>query len=219
MNNEGENWSKIGEEVIGFWPWTNWFLLFEPQTSVQNFIKIWRAVSIGVTRDASDLIICPTLWYSNATDNQWTSCEDITQWKWTDCFFTDRNYQQWAAHHLLRCSTYKCSGVKQMIEVSVDQTEVRVIANSLDEVVFLSVFFDDRSSSVWVTTNSLMTVLHHTDRHRHTHRHTHTDTQTDRQTDRTATWKSYSTQTDTQTYTDRHIDRQTDRRTASWQSY
>jgi len=35
-----KNWDKIGEKVIGFLSQTNSILLFGPQITVQNFIKI-----------------------------------------------------------------------------------------------------------------------------------------------------------------------------------
>jgi len=35
-----KNWSKIGEEVIRFLSQTKSILLFRPQMTVQNFIKI-----------------------------------------------------------------------------------------------------------------------------------------------------------------------------------
>jgi len=37
--NCGKFGGKIGEGIIGFWPLTNWILVFRPQTTVQSFIK------------------------------------------------------------------------------------------------------------------------------------------------------------------------------------
>jgi len=35
-----KNWGKIGEGAVRFSPQTNSILLFRPQTTVQNFMKI-----------------------------------------------------------------------------------------------------------------------------------------------------------------------------------
>ena len=50
--------------------------------------------------------------------------------------------------HLLRCSTDECLRVKQMIEVGVDWREVRVVVNSLYEVIFSAMFLDHRCCSL-----------------------------------------------------------------------
>jgi len=38
--NLGENWVKIGDTLVGYWPPTKWFFLIRFQMSVPNFIKI-----------------------------------------------------------------------------------------------------------------------------------------------------------------------------------
>jgi len=65
---------KIREGITGFWPVTNSILVFWPQTTVQSFIKFYSKLlpqerwQTHTQTDASDLIFCPMLCYSNGTD-------------------------------------------------------------------------------------------------------------------------------------------------------
>ena len=64
---------------MGFWPLTNLILVFRPQTTVKSFIKFdsklrpqerWQTHrQTDRQTEASDLITCPMLCYSNETDN------------------------------------------------------------------------------------------------------------------------------------------------------
>ena len=60
-----KNWGKMGGVVIVFWPLLNSFLLFGPQTTVQNFVKVEHRQT---DKDDGDFIICSMLCYSNGTE-------------------------------------------------------------------------------------------------------------------------------------------------------
>ena len=87
------------------------------------------------------------------------------------CHQSMQYYNQWDLNaNLLRCSTHECFGVEQMIKISAYSCKVRIVVNSVNEIIFCTGLLDNRCSSLWVLAYSLMAVLTHT--HTHTHRQT-----------------------------------------------